>query len=295
MENILLISDAAKAVQVESHVLRYWEEELQLPIRRNELGHRFYTKEDVERFKMIKNMKERGLQLKAIKMILKDGKFDILESQNDTELKCVPEQAVMEKPLQSAQSTDAAGDNPESREEKAQRLQWILQQMIGQAVRENNTELVQQVKAEMATQMNENIIQQIGAGLAGQIGTEVATRVKTGLAGQIGAEVASQIKAGLAQQMSAEIAAQVKESMLKELDYQFRMQEEREEERAKQTIERTEYYYQQMDELLRRKSRKKPINTAQVSEGINMTLLKEASGGENPKLEKPKKKKLFSF
>jgi len=210
MENILLISDAAKAVQVESHVLRYWEEELQLPIRRNELGHRFYTKEDVERFKMIKNMKERGLQLKAIKMILKDGKFDILESQNDTELKCVPEQAVMEKPLQSAQSTDAAGDNPESREEKAQRLQWILQQMIGQAVRENNTELVQQVKAEMATQMNENIIQQIRAGLAGQIGTEVATRVKTGLAGQIGAEVASQIKAGLAQQMSAEIAAQVK-------------------------------------------------------------------------------------
>jgi deoxyribose-phosphate aldolase len=36
---------------VESHVLRYWEEELHLPIKRNELGHRYYTKEDVELFK----------------------------------------------------------------------------------------------------------------------------------------------------------------------------------------------------------------------------------------------------
>ena len=70
MSSFMMISDAAKEVQVESHVLRYWEEELHLPIKRNELGHRFYTKEDVECFKQIKSMKERGLQLKAIKMIL---------------------------------------------------------------------------------------------------------------------------------------------------------------------------------------------------------------------------------
>ena len=78
MGDYLLISDAAKEVRVESHVLRYWEEELHLPIKRNELGHRYYTEEDVERFKQIKGMKERGLQLKAIKMILKDGKLDVL-------------------------------------------------------------------------------------------------------------------------------------------------------------------------------------------------------------------------
>ena len=35
MEKIYLISDAAKQVQVETHVLRYWEEELGLPIKRN--------------------------------------------------------------------------------------------------------------------------------------------------------------------------------------------------------------------------------------------------------------------
>lgn len=36
-----LISDASRQVQVEAHVLRYWEDELGLPIPRNELGHRY--------------------------------------------------------------------------------------------------------------------------------------------------------------------------------------------------------------------------------------------------------------
>ena len=36
-----MISDAANMVQVESHVLRYWEEELELTVPRKELGHRY--------------------------------------------------------------------------------------------------------------------------------------------------------------------------------------------------------------------------------------------------------------
>ena len=35
MGDYLLISDAAKEVRVESHVLRYWEEELHLPDRKS--------------------------------------------------------------------------------------------------------------------------------------------------------------------------------------------------------------------------------------------------------------------
>ena len=45
-----MISDAAGLVNVEAHVLRYWEEELELDIPRNELGHRYYTKENIEQF-----------------------------------------------------------------------------------------------------------------------------------------------------------------------------------------------------------------------------------------------------
>ena len=53
-EKRYLISDAAKVVQAEPHVLRYWEEELELPIQRTELGHRYYTEEDIQTFQNIK-------------------------------------------------------------------------------------------------------------------------------------------------------------------------------------------------------------------------------------------------
>ena len=67
-----MISDAAKLVDVEAHVLRYWEEELELPIGRNEMGHRYYTEENIRLFRHTKELKDRGVQLKAIKMLLPD-------------------------------------------------------------------------------------------------------------------------------------------------------------------------------------------------------------------------------
>ena len=65
-----MISDAANMMQVESHVLRYWEEELELDVPRNEMGHRYYTEENIQQFRQIKKWKEEGYQLKAIKMML---------------------------------------------------------------------------------------------------------------------------------------------------------------------------------------------------------------------------------
>ena len=65
-----MISDAAALVNVESHVLRYWEEELELTVPRNEMGHRYYTKENIEQFMKIKEWKEQGYQLKAIKLLI---------------------------------------------------------------------------------------------------------------------------------------------------------------------------------------------------------------------------------
>lgn len=196
MGNYLLISDAAKEVKVESHVLRYWEEELHLPIKRNELGHRYYTEEDVERFKQIKGMKERGLQLKAIKMILKDGKLDVLPSGEGTEKK--EETPGGEEQPRNGLAIDivARGGQPataESREDKSRRLQWLLQQLIRETLQENN----------------------------------------------------------------AEICREIRESVVKELDYQFRMQEEREELRDKKLAERDEEHYKKMDDLIRKKSRRK--------------------------------------
>lgn len=192
-EKIFMISDAAKQVQVEAHVLRYWEEELGVPAKRNEMGHRYYTEEDIRQFQKIKELKEQGLQLKAIRHILKNGGF-----QSDIGKRHVL--MVKKGEILPVTESDIAIQE-ETREQKNMRLQQLLKEMIVEAVHSSNEELCREVK----------------------------------------------------------------ESMLKELDYQFRLHEEREDAREEERLVRQEEHFRQIDELLRernkRKKKAKPINT----------------------------------
>ena len=86
-----MISDAAAAVDVETHVLRYWEDELGLDVPRNELGHRYYTRDNIKQFLRIKELKEKGYQLRAIR--------DMLHSDAPGEPLNPPNPAVMELSL----------------------------------------------------------------------------------------------------------------------------------------------------------------------------------------------------
>ena len=67
-----MISEASKRVNVETHVLRYWEEELELPIGRTEMGNRYYTEENIQLFRCIKELKEQGMFLKDLKNMIPD-------------------------------------------------------------------------------------------------------------------------------------------------------------------------------------------------------------------------------
>ncbi len=67
-----MISEASKRVNMETHVLRHWEEELGLKIGRTEMGHRYYTEEDVRLFTCIKELKEQGMLLKELKELIPD-------------------------------------------------------------------------------------------------------------------------------------------------------------------------------------------------------------------------------
>ena len=69
-----MISEAAKQVDVESHVLRYWEEELGLTIGRTEMGHRYYTKDDIQLFRCIKKLKDEGMLLRDLKPLIPELK-----------------------------------------------------------------------------------------------------------------------------------------------------------------------------------------------------------------------------
>ena len=66
-ETRYLISEAAKLTDTDPHVLRYWEDELKLQIGRNQMGHRYYTGQDLHVFMEIKELKKQGLSLKAIR------------------------------------------------------------------------------------------------------------------------------------------------------------------------------------------------------------------------------------
>ena len=65
-ETIYSVSEAVGILELQSHVLRYWEEEMKLPIKRNELGHRYYTRWDIQVFLSIKELKKKGYLLKEI-------------------------------------------------------------------------------------------------------------------------------------------------------------------------------------------------------------------------------------
>lgn len=60
-------------VGVEPHVLRYWEEELGMEIKRDHQGKRCYGAEDVEILKNVKMWKDKGMQLRAVKEFMPEG------------------------------------------------------------------------------------------------------------------------------------------------------------------------------------------------------------------------------
>ena len=135
-----MISDASKLVEVESHVLRYWEEELELPIARNEMGHRYYTEDDIQLLKHIKKLKERGYQLKAIKMdISENGELIPPEETLPQEVK--PEKA------------EVLNGNAE----KMLQFQNVLSKALGQALKENQECLGKELGGRVADQVSKEM------------------------------------------------------------------------------------------------------------------------------------------
>lgn len=183
-KTIYYISEAAKKVQVESHVLRYWEEELQLPIKRNEMGHRYYTEQDIQQLQKIRMLKEQGLQLKAIRTIMlnasekstpdnkaeagKDRLMDMVKERVEEKAN-EKEEALMNKTHKyvvalSNDKRNLAEPSPDSadteKNQKAARLQYLLQHMITEAVKSANRELCTEVKDSILKELDYQFRQQ---------------------------------------------------------------------------------------------------------------------------------------
>ena len=152
-EERYLISDAAKIVEVEAHVLRYWEEELELPIGRTELGHRYYTRENIETFQKVKELKEKGLQLKAIRTILKrlekyqmqqNAPADEKDGESTSEPAEEKNESVQEQPLQVVQENT----------EKLKHFENLVEGIVDRVVKENNEALEKHIEVTFSREMD---------------------------------------------------------------------------------------------------------------------------------------------
>ena len=127
-----MISDAAEMVHVETHVLRYWEEELELIIPRNEMGHRYYTRENIKEFQRIKELKDQGYQLKAIRVVLHSDQTQTMSVQTTNR--------------QEDFHIESQNDHQNiTAEERMSQFRELMSDIVGHAIAQNNEELSQTI------------------------------------------------------------------------------------------------------------------------------------------------------
>ncbi len=163
-----MISDAANIVQVESHVLRYWEDELELSVPRNELGHRYYTQENIQEFLRIKELKERGYQLKAIKFILQDEKERKEESVMEPAIRIekvngmeigeevLKREMSKNEVIHVTQKTSQMNEDAQ-REKRMEQFQSMMTEIVRKAISDNNQDLGEEV----GIQVGEHVIKEM--------------------------------------------------------------------------------------------------------------------------------------
>ena len=140
METRYSVRQAVEMTGIKSYVLRYWEEELNLRIQRNELGHRYYTGYDIQLFMNIKELKKRGLQLRAIRDLIPQiartapgEQGSKVRLQGEEEEDFVTESEVVPEEVQGA-----VCEEEELQDEKILEFQAILERLIAQELNSQN-------------------------------------------------------------------------------------------------------------------------------------------------------------
>lgn len=176
-EKIYSISEAAAMVEVETHVLRYWEEELEINIKRNDMGHRCYEDRDVKILQRVKILKDKGIQLKAIKDMVHrmyemlDEGTDLEESHTDDKTAEIDKVISDDKLINlksidtirvtcgdSKYTTDCEGDT-DSRivDFKMAQFQNIMDKIVSNSIKDN----IKQITQSVSGAVTEDVVKQL--------------------------------------------------------------------------------------------------------------------------------------
>ncbi|MCD8083283.1 MAG: helix-turn-helix domain-containing protein [Clostridiales bacterium] len=161
------ISEAARLVGVESHVLRYWEDELELAIPRNGKDHRYYTELHIRLLIRVKELKEKGYQLKAIEQVMKkmmkgDETVDPEKLLKQNAVNILKEGSAKEEIAEETRPDVGTRQEPatvsgERLEQFQQLMNLVIGNAVGQAIRENNLALSE----EISRQVNDRMVQEL--------------------------------------------------------------------------------------------------------------------------------------
>lgn len=148
VEEKYIISDVSKMLGIEPHVLRYWEDEMALKIQRNQLGHRFYSSKDLEILKRIQELKEQGLQLRAIKILL--SKQQRMQ-ENELEMQERHEKQEKEEKQEYPVSLDTT-------QNKLKQFETFLKSVYETSLEENNKVLKESISEEICGQVERMLL-----------------------------------------------------------------------------------------------------------------------------------------
>ena len=140
-EKRYMISDASRMLGVESHVLRYWEEELNIVIPRNEMGHRYYTDNHINLLKNVRDLKNQGYGLRTIKMMLTDPDTKEGKNNNCRNNMALTATAVSAPVLKEQMKVETI----ESSESKMEQFQAIMDKVVSKALKSSTANLGKEV------------------------------------------------------------------------------------------------------------------------------------------------------
>lgn len=169
------VSETVRLVGVEAHVLRYWEEGLQIEIRRTSQGHRVYSQENVETFRRVKELKGKGLQLKAIRLLLEQqepegedakllGQIRKIAGEDGKETFAGEKEPVVDEAenTEETHGEEKPGYEIISFEEKRdpkEQFREILRSLIAEVVSEQNEKLERAIAANLKMEMEDLYLQ----------------------------------------------------------------------------------------------------------------------------------------
>lgn len=83
MDNTYTITQVAEELKVHDQTIRKWEEDFDIKIPRNSMGHRYYTEEHLQLLRAIKRLKDEGANIHVINKFLgRNNTFQELQEQS---------------------------------------------------------------------------------------------------------------------------------------------------------------------------------------------------------------------